>query len=106
MKLITDGEMRWLEQVVMPYLNIDRLRLTENLQHTAVYPDIWVEGDTITVTREWARQSKRERKKRLLHESLHIFGLPHTPEIGFYSKPRLDTFSMRIMEQMEKGIPI
>ena len=86
----------------MPYLGISQLRLAEDLNHTDKYPDIWVEGDTITVTREWARQSKKERKKRLLHESLHLYGLDHMPEVGFYSRPNLDTFSKRVMEKMER----
>jgi len=100
--LVTKEEMNWLQNTVMPYLGISQLKLAEDLNHTARYPDIWVEGDTITVTREWARQGKRERKKRLLHESLHIYGLDHMPSIGFYSKPNLDTFSKRVMEKMER----
>ena len=43
----------------------------------AKWPDIWIDGSTVTVTREWALQSTSERRKRLTHELLHLRGLLH-----------------------------
>ena len=102
---MSQSELDWVKNTVMPYLGIDRLQIGEDLEHTATYPDIWYQAGRITVTREWARQRPRERKKRLLHEALHHKGLDHMPSIGYYSKPGLDRFSWRVMKMMEAGIP-
>lgn len=103
--LVTQAEQDWLRERVMPYLGIKKLRLTEDLKAEGKYPDIWAQGDIVTVTREWARQSPGERKKRLFHEALHVAGLPHMPGRGFYSKPGKDVYTPRVMAMMEKDIP-
>lgn len=104
--LVNALELKWLKDKVMPYLNLDRIDVTEDQEHTSTYPDIWAEGTTITVTREWARQRPRERRKRLLHEALHLWGLGHQPSIGYNSHPEKDTFSYQVLDAMENGVPI
>jgi len=90
----------------MPYLRIRALGVSEDLTFRGKYPDLWTDGHTITVTREWARQSLRERKKRLLHEALHVAGYPHMPRVGFYSRPEDDRFSGRVLDMIERAIPL
>ena len=64
----------------------------------AVWPDCWVVPDpypVISVTAEWAKQDKDERRKRLVHELLHVCGISHGAKgIWNYStKPWKDTYS-------------
>ena len=65
------------------------------------WPDIWVEFGNIpiiTVTAEWARQEVAERRKRLVHEYLHIFGMQHGKHgnYDYNTIPEKDTYSKMI----------
>jgi hypothetical protein len=70
------------------------------------WPDIWVKLckiPVITVTAEWARQGADERRKRLVHELLHIKGYEHDEKIGYSTYPEKDTFSMKIYNSIKQG---
>ena len=102
--LIRDSEVKWMLGSVMPWMGLHRVKLAEEPEYKGKYPDIWAQGETITVTPEWASQGSRERKKRLLHESFHIMGLPHMPSKGYYSRPDKDTFSPKGIKALSKGV--
>lgn len=67
---------------------------------TKKWPDLWVDRSAdppvITVTREWAAQTPAERRKRLVHELLHLVGMEHNEQIGYSTHPERDTFSMTV----------
>ena len=76
---------------------------------TKKYPDIWVEMNkvpVITVTREWARQNTNERRKRILHELLHVYGLEHDAGIGYNSIPSKDTYSKDLYKYFTGKNPV
>ncbi len=105
MKLVSTSDLRWVKQRLMPRFNLTRLSITEDLAHTASYPDIWVSlaTSTITVTRAWARQGVHERRSRLVHECLHIAGMPHNARsrrLGYFSVPAKDTYSRQVYESL------
>jgi hypothetical protein len=68
----------------------------------AVYPDIWctTKPAVITVTSEWAKQNKNERRKRLVHEFLHLAGKEHNDKIGYSTYPDKDTYSMKVYKKL------
>lgn len=87
----------------MPTMRIPKLALRTS-KSGSKYPDIWVilgSPPTIVVTPEWARQSARERRKRLVHEMIHIKGNKHNERIGYNTYPAKDTFSRRVYEVMQ-----
>jgi ssRNA-specific RNase YbeY (16S rRNA maturation enzyme) len=67
-----------------------------------VWPDIWISGDTVTVTQEWARQNADERRKRLVHECLHLVGLNHGKIDGleYSTYPAKDKYSMKVYRRI------
>lgn len=104
MKFLTRAEEAWLRGIVIPALGIKvSVKIIEDHDYQGKYPDIWTKGYTITITNEWARQSPTERKKRLLHEMIHIAGFPHMPKVGFYSRPERDTFTAKVMRKLGGG---
>ena len=74
----------------------------------AKHPDLWTDGRTITVTREWARQSQYERWKRLVHELLHIQGLQHGVIDGrlYSTRPQYDEFSQHVLSELLQRMPV
>ena len=104
---MTDVDRRWYHDVVMPYFQIRVVRFAWS-SSLKKWPDLWMEPGpipTITVTREWARQKLDERRKRLVHESLHLVGMQHDESIGYSTHPERDTFSMRVYHQILAGHP-
>ena len=101
MKWLTKEEARWLRDRVMPRLGIRQMRVDEDHDYRGTYPDIWTDGETVTVTGEWARQTPWERKKRLLHEALHLAGMEHDSRVGFNSRPGRDRFSREMLEAID-----
>ena len=100
--LLTSEDAEWVSSRLLPYLGLDRVDIAQDVGHTAVYPDIWVQGNVITVTPEWARQDVDERRKRLLHEGLHIIGFGHGAKeraMGYYSKPEKDVYTRELYER-------
>lgn len=70
------------------------------------YPDIWVNLSStpvITVTREWEKQKPAERRKRIVHEMLHVKGLQHNDKIGYSTYPDKDSFSMKVYDDIMGG---
>ena len=107
MSRIDWDDFEWLKKTAMPYFGVNHLRM-EWSQSKKIYPDIWVKlgkVSVITVTREWARQNKDERRKRLVHEIGHIFGLQHG-RIGKYlysTFPKKDSYSLYVYKSMSGG---
>ena len=72
----------------------------------ATWPDIRTDGRSITVTREWARQGQHERRKRLVHELLHLQGREHGVIDGmvYSTRPKEDEYSrvvyLRLLRHM------
>jgi hypothetical protein len=90
---------------LMKIYNIPELELKWD-NSKEVYPDIWctVKPATITVTREWAKQNEDERRKRLVHEILHISGKNHNAKIGYSTYPDRDTYSMKVYNKIKNPI--
>lgn len=92
--------MSFISKVLMPRFGVLRIYLARS-DSTAKWPDIWVEKNripVITVTKEWSRQNVHERRKRLVHEFLHLTGMEHNEEIGYSTYPDRDSFSKRVYE--------
>ena len=90
----------------MPALGIPKIRLSFS-PSKARWPDLWTDGKTITVTREWVRQNAGERRKRLVHELCHLKGLQHG-QIGgldFNTVPRLDTYGKAVYQRIVGNPP-
>ncbi len=86
----------------MPYFGISALKLGVSSSRKK-WPDIWVTLDKIpivVVTREWAAQYVHERRKRLVHEFLHMRGLQHDDKIGYSTIPAQDKYSMQIYNRI------
>ena len=101
--LLSESDKNWVEQVALPYLKIGSVSIKEDESYYGTYPDIWINTGTrtITVTRAWAKQSLHERRKRLLHEMLHMTGLRHGPKerkLGYYSRPDRDSYSKKLYQ--------
>ena len=89
---------------LMKLFNVPKLRFEWSLS-TKRWPDIWVtlnDVPVITVTQEWARQTKDERRKRLVHEFLHISRFDHNEKIGYSTYPEEDTFSRQLYNVIKK----
>lgn len=90
------------------YFGIKNVRIAwSNLRKR--YPDIWVdlskEVPVITVTAEWLRQTADERRKRLVHEIGHIFGLEHGKMHGlvYSTYPGRDFWSKAVYKDIISG---
>lgn len=98
----------WLKRA-MRVFGIRKLAISWS-NSTLSYPDIWVtfreRFDEITVTREWARQDVDERRKRLIHELLHIKGLKHGRFGGYYyaTVPTEDSYSKMVYDDLREVI--
>ena len=73
------------------------------------WPDIWVRLNEvpprIVVTREWARQKPTERRKRLVHELLHVKGLGHgvIGGMAYSTHPERDEYSRHVYNALRRG---
>jgi len=89
----------------MPRLGIQYVYLAWS-DSQAKHPDIWLSYKDgipmVTVTREWRRQDKQERHKRLVHELAchHAFGMEHDESIGFSTYPDKDIYSMEVYRRL------
>lgn len=71
---------------------------TENV---VIIGEKWV---TAKVMRREANGSKvRERKKRFIHELLHLKGQEHDASIGYSTDPAKDTYSWEVFRQWEQS---
>lgn len=106
---VSAADQKWIKAVLMPYFKIKALRISWS-DSQKKYPDIWCQLKAkpphITVTAEWARQNVDERRKRLVHECIHIaWGIEdNRPVQGFYysTYPDKDTFSQAIYFRIRK----
>ena len=102
--MIPQSDIEFIRTRLLPWSGVEGVRLAWS-KSTAKWPDIWVSKSMdgipkITVTAEWKRQNMNERRKRLVHEFLHLIGLIH-PEGGsvkigklvYSTHPHLDTYS-------------
>jgi len=103
--ILTLGDRRFVLKLMRTFgirkVNIDWSDSTKR------WPDIWCfpyeSPPKIVVTAEWARQDADERRKRLLHEALHILGYEHGKygKYDFNTKPSKDTFSRMLYEKIK-----
>ncbi len=108
--LLTVGDRKFLTDRAMPYLKIRYVSMF-NSNSLAKWPDIWVQMNkfgqpAIMVTREWRRQTAAERRKRLVHELLHILGEQHGKKrdgLLYSTYPDKDTYSKAIYRQIVKA---
>ena len=104
-KILTIGDRRFTVKLMKKFgiKNLNILWSDSKKQ----YPDIWcfpyLKPPKIVVTAEWTRQNAQERRKRLLHEVLHLIGYEHG-KIGKYdfnTVPSKDSFSKAMYEQIK-----
>ena len=110
---IPASDLMFLNKKVLPYFRLRRVDIAES-DYKGKWPDLWVDTSRtppiIVVTREWRRQSVGERRKRLVHEVLHLAGLEH-PENGgtkigglvYHTRPVKDTFSRLVYQYILAG---
>ena len=107
--MIQQGDIEFVRTKLLPWSGVKAVKIAWS-NSTKSWPDIWVqtgEVPVITVTKEWARQDVHERRKRLVHEFLHLKGLNH-PEggsirIGKYvysTFPASDSYSKAVYRQL------
>ena len=100
------GDKIFIENKVMPYFNIPAVAIQYS-PSKAKWPDIWcdVSKRIITVTDEWRRQNAAERRKRIVHEFLHLTGMQHhkVGRLDYNTKPALDTYSKAVYENIANG---
>ena len=102
MNILSEADIEFIKHILMPYFMVKKVQFDYHPSR-AKYPDIWLEMDRvprIVVTREWRRQDTHERRKRLVHEFLHIRGLEHNETIGFSTYPDRDSYSMRVYREI------
>ena len=100
-----EGDIRFVREVLLPWSRVRAVRIAWS-DSTKAWPDIWIElGEipVITVTREWARQGVHERRKRLVHEFLHLRGMEHDESIGYSTRPERDSYSMKVYKEYLLG---
>ena len=104
-----EGDRKFLTVRIMPYFGVNRLVVKDH-PSKAKWPDIWMSWEkgvpVIYVTAEWKRQSKDERRKRLVHEVAHAVGVEHGRKSGglMYSTcPAKDTWSMAVYRDILSG---
>ena len=99
---ITKEDIKFIKEVLIPFAKVDRLYIAWS-RSKATWPDIWVTMNRIpkiTVTQEWARQNIHERRKRLVHEGLHLRGLEHNESIGYSTFPAHDSYSKKVYRRL------
>ena len=103
--MISEKDIEFLEKKVLPYFGLKSIAINYS-PSTERWPDIWIKLDKvppmITVTREWARQSVHERRKRLTHEFLHLTGMEHDESIGYSTYPSRDSYSKKVYKELIK----
>ena len=101
--MIPKGDVEFIREILLPWSGVRAVYIKQS-DSTKKYPDIWLSYrgkiPMITVTREWARQTKKERHKRLVHEFLHILGMEHDESIGFSTFPKRDSYGMKMYRRL------
>ena len=105
MSTISEGDSRFLKQA-MSYFRVPEL-MVDFSSSMAKWPDIWCipyeMPPVIVVTQEWKRQPAMERRKRLVHEILHLKGLRHgrRGRLDYNTIPEKDTYSMMVYQNIQ-----
>jgi len=103
---MSQSDQSWLRGA-MARFGVERLRVRSS-PSTAQWPDLWIEMSDppmLTVTREWARQDTHERRKRLVHECLHLAGLEHgrIGSLNYSTYPEKDSYSRAVYQSIVGG---
>lgn len=99
---ITNSDAAFIKNVLLPWSGVKAVRLFWS-DSKKRWPDIWIKLSSvpvITVTAEWARQDVHERRKRLVHEFLHLQGLEHNESIGYSTYPEKDFYSKKVYRRL------
>ena len=100
---LTDEDKQFITFLALPYFRIKRVEVRVS-GDTNQYPDIQVDlskrSPLIIGNQTWAGQKPDERRKRLVHEMLHIVGLKHNDKIGYNTIPAKDRFSWRVYQDI------
>ena len=103
--LLTPTDRKFLRHA-MRYFSVPTLKLEWD-ESKKTYPDIWISSNgsmpKISVTKEWLRQAPHEKRKRLVHELIHVSGLEHDPKIKFETHPKDDKFSWVVYKDILNG---
>ena len=98
---IPRSDREWLRKKAMPYFGIGAIAI-DYVETGRKWPDIWIETNRepplITVTQEWMKQNKDERRSRLVHECLHLTGLQHgrKGKLNYSPYPEKDSYSKMV----------
>lgn len=108
MEHLEKGDKRFLTAIAMPSFGIRKVRVKYS-DSKKKWPDIWCNQNggipTITVTAEWSRQTPDERRKRLVHELIHLaWKMGHSDKIGYSTLPDKDTYSMKVYQQLMRRV--
>lgn len=60
----------------------------------------------VLLGRRWRRDTPEVRLKKVCHELLHLWGLPHDQhmrDLGYYSNPRRDRFTWDVWRDFRRG---
>lgn len=92
-------------EYIEPYFQIHEVKVQYLTDYKRKHPDIWCYPDKklIVVTDEWSRQNANERRKRLVHEVLHLVGVQHSRKLKFSTFPDRDLFSIKVYNDIEKN---
>ena len=103
---IPDEDTKFIRNVLLPWSGIRVVYISES-SSTKKWPDIWLSYKNgipmIIVTQEWRRQNTPERRKRIVHEFLHLCGMEHDESIGYNTIPAKDSFSKRVYRSLING---
>jgi len=105
--VIVESDIQFITNVLLPYFKIDRVIVGYSASQ-ARWPDIWCERTRpprITVTEEWRRQNMHERRKRFVHELLHVRGLEHgrIGRLNYHTIPEKDSYSKYVYQVITGG---
>ena len=101
-----NGDAKFITGTLLPFFKVKAVRLKHSTSRRE-WPDIWVQlkqVPVITVTNEWMRQPTDERRKRLVHEFLHLSGMSHGKVNGlvYSTYPDKDTYSKHLYSEIIK----
>ena len=106
---IPKGDVDFIRNILIPWTNISKVKIAWE-ETSQKWPDIWVITNhvpTIVLTPEWRKQSTDERRKRLVHEFIHLRGESHpgggSKKIGKYTYstfPHQDSYSKAMYRKL------
>jgi hypothetical protein len=103
-EMLTVGDKLFLQKMIHMF-NLPGVRVMWS-DSPKKWPDIWClpyeKPPQIVVTAEWKRQLTHERRKRLLHELVHLTGLDHGKINGldYNTIPGKDTYTRELYKRL------